>query len=110
MTQQERAASPQSRVGEVRCRVERDSLGSVNVPADKLWGSQTQRSLENFRISDGERMPLDLVHCLMMVKLAAARVNSKNGKISPEIAQAIIQGAEEVLSGKHDTEFPLVVW
>jgi fumarate hydratase class II len=84
-------------------RVEHDSLGDVRVPQDRLWGAQTQRSLENFRIS-GERMPVELI------KRSCARVNADLGALSVDIAQAIAAAADEVLGGEHDAEFPLVVW
>src|SRR6058998_292284 len=90
-------------------RIERDTFGNIEVPADKLWGAQTQRSLQNFRIS-GERMPRLLVHALAQVKRAAAVVNQALGVLPSEKAQAIIAAADEVIAGKHDDEFPLVVW
>jgi fumarate hydratase class II len=90
-------------------RIERDTFGNIEVPADKLWGAQTQRSLQNFRIS-GERMPRLLVHALAQVKRAAAVVNQALGVLPSEKAHAIIAAADEVIAGKHDDEFPLVVW
>jgi fumarate hydratase class II len=90
-------------------RTETDSLGPVEVPADKYWGAQTQRSLENFPIG-WERMPMAVVRGLAVVKQAAARVNKGYGDLDPEIAGAIDQAAQEVLDGKHDEHFPLVVW
>lgn len=90
-------------------REERDSMGVVQVPADALWGAQTQRSLQNFRISI-ERMPVALLHALALVKRAAASVNRDLGLLDTDRAAAIIQAADEVISGRHDTEFPLVVW
>ncbi|MBA4141527.1 MAG: class II fumarate hydratase [Nitrosospira sp.] len=90
-------------------RQERDSMGPVQVPLNALWGAQTQRSLENFRIS-GERMPLPLLHALALVKRAAASVNRRLGLLDPVSANAIISAADEVTSGRHDAEFPLVVW
>ena len=90
-------------------REERDTMGLVRVPADALWGAQTQRSLENFRIS-GERMPLALIHALALVKRVAASVNRDLGLLEAVRAQAIIQAADEVSAGQHDSEFPLVVW
>jgi fumarate hydratase class II len=84
-------------------------MGQIAVPAERLWGAQTQRSLENFRIG-GERMPLPLVHALGLVKLAAARVNRKLGLLDAKIAAAIQAAAGEVAEGKLDEEFPLVVW
>jgi fumarate hydratase, class II len=90
-------------------RIEKDTFGPIEVPADKLWGAQTQRSLTNFKIS-GERMPRALIHALAMVKKAAALVNLDLGTLDPKKGKAIIAAADEVLAGQHDDEFPLVVW
>jgi fumarate hydratase class II len=90
-------------------RFESDSMGEIAVPADRLWGAQTQRSLENFRIG-GERMPLPLVHALGVIKGAAARANRKLGLLDPRLAEAIEAAAADVAEGKLDGEFPLVVW
>jgi fumarate hydratase class II len=90
-------------------RIEKDTFGPVEVPAERLWGAQTQRSLTNFKIS-GERMPRALIHALAMVKKAAALVNLDLGTLEAKKGQAIIAAADEVLAGKHDDEFPLVVW
>jgi fumarate hydratase class II len=90
-------------------RTERDTFGPIEVPAECLWGAQTQRSLQNFRIS-GERMPAELIHALALVKRACAQVNLDLGALSADKAQAIIAAADEVVAGKHDAEFPLVVW
>jgi fumarate hydratase class II len=93
----------------VRTRTERDSFGPVEVPAERLWGAQTQRSLEHFRIS-GERMPLALVHALVRVKKAAALVHVELGVLDAARGEAIAAAADEVLAGRWDGEFPLVVW
>jgi fumarate hydratase, class II len=85
-------------------------LGEVKVPSKCLWGAQTQRSIENFKIGDNERMPLGLIHSMGIIKLAAARVNAAMGKLPNDISSALIQASEEVVNGKHDSEFPLVVW
>ncbi|HCM61400.1 MAG TPA: class II fumarate hydratase [Morganella sp. (in: Bacteria)] len=90
-------------------RIEKDSMGPVDVPADKLWGAQTQRSLEHFRISV-EKMPADLIAALAITKKAAAAVNCDLGLLAQERAGAIIAAADEVLAGKHPGEFPLAVW
>ena len=90
-------------------RKERDSLGEINVPACHYWGAQTQRSIDNFKIGS-EKMPIPLIRALGLVKLAAARVNVKNGDIDKVIGDAICDAASEVVSGKFDDEFPLVVW
>jgi fumarate hydratase, class II len=91
-------------------RIETDTMGDVHVPADRLWGAQTQRSLENFKIGT-DRMPLTLIHALAQVKRASAQVNLDLGKFKdPAVGKAIIAAADEVISGRHDDEFPLVVW
>ncbi|WP_292981634.1 class II fumarate hydratase [Nitrosomonas sp.] len=90
-------------------REEHDAMGAVQVPANALWGAQTQRSLSNFNIS-GERMPPALIHALVLAKRAAASVNHDLGLLEESIAKAIISAADEVLAGKHPNEFPLVVW
>jgi fumarate hydratase class II len=90
-------------------RIENDSFGRIEVPADRLWGAQTERSRRLFRIS-GERMPLPVIYALALVKKAAARVNADLGLLEKSKAQAIQRAAEEVLAGRHDEEFPLVVW
>ena len=90
-------------------RSERDSFGAIDVPADRLWGAQTQRSLQNFKIS-GERMPPALLYALAIVKKAAALVNLDLGTLDARKAHAIAAAADEVLAGKHPGEFPLVVW
>lgn len=92
-------------------RIERDTMGEVRVPADKYWGAQTQRALENFRIgTDRFRMPLEIIRAYGMLKKAAARANLELGELPEEIAKAIIQAAEEVVQGKWDDHFPLVVF
>ncbi|OAT39457.1 class II fumarate hydratase [Proteus myxofaciens] len=90
-------------------RIEKDSMGQIEVPADQLWGAQTQRSLEHFRISV-EKMPVALIHALAITKKAAAGVNMDLGLLPKERADAIIAAADEVLAGKHPTEFPLAIW
>ena len=90
-------------------RKETDSFGSISVPKDKYWGAQTQRSLENFKIGN-ELMPEAIIRALGIIKLAAAKVNKSQGLIEADIADAIIQASEEVISGKLNEHFPLVVW
>lgn len=90
-------------------RIERDSFGDIAVPSWAYWGAQTQRSKENFPIG-GQRMPIDVVHALARVKLAAAQVNAEKGLIPPEAAKAIAGAAQEIIDGKLDAHFPLVVW
>ena len=89
-------------------RLERDSLGPVAVPAERLWGAQTQRSLRLFPF--GERMPLAIVHALGQLKAACAEVNAQAGRLDPALAAAIVTAAQEVASGALDEEFPLKVW
>ncbi|HLD65061.1 MAG TPA: class II fumarate hydratase [Pseudomonas sp.] len=90
-------------------RTETDSLGSIEVADEAYWGAQTQRSLLNFAIGQ-ERMPPAVLHALALIKKAAARVNDRIGELPPAIARLIEQAADEVLSGQHDRQFPLVVW
>jgi fumarate hydratase class II len=90
-------------------RLEKDSFGTIEVPAERLWGAQTERSRRFFRISD-ERMPLAVIHALALVKKAAASVNLELGLLEKSKSEAIQRAADEVLAGRHDAEFPLVVW
>ena len=90
-------------------RQEKDTFGPIAVPADKLWGAQTQRSLQNFDIS-GEQQPREIIHALAQVKKASATVNHKLGLLDEKKTQAILAAADEVIAGKHPDEFPLVVW
>jgi fumarate hydratase class II len=92
-----------------KTRSESDAFGALDIPADKLWGAQTQRSLQNFRIG-GERMPLPLIHALGLVKRAAAEVNRDLGSLDGKLAGAIVTVAQEIADGKRDDQFPLVVW
>ncbi len=93
----------------MKTRTERDSFGPIEVPADRLWGAQTQRSLHHFHISS-EHMPAEIVMSLAAVKRACALVNRDLGLMNEEKATAIVQAADEVLAGKHSGEFPLSVW
>jgi fumarate hydratase class II len=90
-------------------RTESDSIGAIEVPADAYWGAQTQRSIENFPFGERERMPIAIVHALALVKQAAARVNRAHG-LAAEKADAIEAAAAEVVAGKLDDQFPLVIW
>ena len=90
-------------------RMEQDSMGTIEVPAERLWGAQTQRSLAHFRIS-GEPMPVALIHALALVKRACAKANRDLNLLDHAKAEAIIQAADEISAGQHDQEFPLVVW
>ena len=90
-------------------RTEHDAMGDVAVPAERLWGAQTQRALLNFAISS-ERMPAEFVHALALTKRATAVVNGALGLLDAGKMRAIVEAADEVCAGRHDTEFPLVVW
>ncbi|WP_439816248.1 class II fumarate hydratase [Zavarzinia sp. CC-PAN008] len=90
-------------------RTERDTFGPIEVPADRYWGAQTQRSIQNFKIGT-ERMPEPLIRGFAILKKAAARVNSAQGELDQRVADAIVQAADEVIAGTHAGEFPLVVW
>ncbi|MBI2509487.1 MAG: class II fumarate hydratase [Betaproteobacteria bacterium] len=90
-------------------RIERDTFGNIEVPAGRLWGAQTQRSLINFRFP-GEVMPMEVVYAQVMVKRAAAAANMALGALGRKKGNAIVKAADEVLAGRHDREFPLVVW
>ncbi|HET6221504.1 MAG TPA: class II fumarate hydratase [Dongiaceae bacterium] len=90
-------------------RIESDSMGEIAVPADRYWGAQTQRSLQNFKIG-GERMPIPLVRALGLVKQAAAETNIELGILDRKLGEAIVKAAAEVVAGKLDDHFPLVVW
>ncbi len=90
-------------------RMERDTFGLIEVPADRLWGAQTERSLHHFHIST-ERMPAELIVALAAVKRACAAVNRDLGKLDGKKAEAIIAAADEVIAGRHPLEFPLSVW
>ncbi|MGQ3486362.1 class II fumarate hydratase [Roseovarius pacificus] len=90
-------------------RTETDSFGPLEVPADKYWGAQTQRSLMNFPIG-WEKQPVAIVRALGVIKKACAQANKANGDLNPKLADAIVQAAGEVIEGKFDDNFPLVVW
>lgn len=90
-------------------RNESDSMGAVEVPADRYWGAQTQRSKQNFRIG-GERIPLEIIHAFGVLKKAAALTNRALDNLEPEIAELVVKASDEVIAGKLDDHFPLVVW
>jgi len=90
-------------------RVESDAFGPLDIPADKLWGAQTERSLHNFRIGS-ERMPIEIVHALGLIKRAAAEVNRGLGSLDARRAKAIAAVAQDIADGKLDDHFPLLVW
>ena len=90
-------------------RIETDTFGPIEMPADRYWGAQTERSRRNFRIGE-ERMPMPLIHALALVKRAAAEVNHELGSLDARRARAIARAAQEVIDGKLDDHFPLPVW
>ncbi|MDO7904854.1 class II fumarate hydratase [Paenibacillus sp. JX-17] len=90
-------------------RIEKDTIGEIQVPADRLWGAQTQRSKENFPIG-GEKMPLEVIRAFAILKRSAAQSNHQLGKLSEDKLNAILYAADEILAGKLDDHFPLVVW
>ncbi|MBN8994542.1 MAG: class II fumarate hydratase [Rhizobiales bacterium] len=101
---------PQSAArAEKKTRTETDSFGPIEVPADRYWGAQAERSLENFRIG-WEKQPLPIVRALGIIKRAAAETNMALGKLDPKIGAAIVRAADEVMEGKLDAHFPLAVW
>src|ERR1700736_4627213 len=101
------ARSPTSRSNSTR--TETDSFGPIEVPADRYWGAQTERSRQNFRIGH-DRMPMPIIHALGIVKLAAAQTNRELGLLDQRRTRAIVRAAHEVIDGKLDDHFPLVVW
>ena len=109
LNQQLRKMALSSRSGS---RAETDAFGPIDVENKYYWGAQTQRSLQNFRIGHNshERMPIEVVYALAQVKRAAAVVNAKHFGLEQKHADAIVQAADEILSGKLDEHFPLVVW
>ncbi|MGH8034718.1 MAG: lyase family protein, partial [Lysobacterales bacterium] len=90
-------------------RTERDTFGPIEVPADRLWGAQTQRSLQNFDIS-GEQQPREIIRALAQIKRSSALVNHALGLQDEKKTRAIVAAADEVIAGQHPGEFPLVVW
>ena len=92
-----------------KTRTETDTFGPIDVAADRYWGAQAQRSLGNFNIG-GEKQPAPIVRALGIVKRAAAETNMGLGRLDPEIGKAITTAAQEVIDGKLDAHFPLVVW
>ena len=90
-------------------RTEHDTMGEVQVPSDAYWGAQTQRSYQNFKIG-GETLPRPLIHAMALIKKAAAQTNAGLGRIQQEQADLIVRAADDVLAGKLDSQFPLVVW
>lgn len=90
-------------------RIEKDTMGTIEVPSDKYWGAQTQRSIQNFRIG-GQRMPIEVIHAYGVLKKAAAMINTELGNLPAEKTKVIAQVCDEITAGKLDEHFPLVVW
>src|SRR5437016_14438795 len=90
-------------------RIETDTFGPIEVPADRYWGAQTERSRRNFRIGE-ERIPKPIIRALAIIKRAAAEVNHALGSLDARRARAIARAAQDVIEGKFDDHFPLVVW
>ena len=91
-------------------RIEKDTIGEVKVPSDKLWGAQTERSRNNFRIGPSGSMPIEIIHSYAILKKAAAITNNSCGILSDEKMKLIVLACDEIIQGKHDNQFPLVVW
>ena len=91
-------------------RAEKDTLGVVNVPTDKYWGAQTERSRNNFKIGDPGSMPIELIYGFAILKKAAAYTNAELGELEKTKRDLIAQVCDEILEGKHDNQFPLVIW
>ena len=94
----------------MKYRIEKDTMGQVEVPADKYWGAQTERSRNNFKIGPAASMPLEVVYGFAYLKKAAAFTNCDLGVLAPEKRDLIAQVCDEILEGKHDDQFPLVIW
>ncbi|MFI8065392.1 lyase family protein, partial [Acinetobacter baumannii] len=93
----------------MQTRIEHDTMGEIEVPNEALWGAQTQRSLQNFKIGQ-ERLPRAMIRAMGLVKKAAAITNAELGQLPQDLSQYIVGAAEEVIAGKWDSQFPLVVW
>ena len=91
-------------------RIEKDTLGEVKVPADKLWGAQTERSRNNFKIGPEASMPIEIIHSYAIIKKAAAKTNHSLGVLSKDKMELISTVCDEIIDGKHNDQFPLVVW
>ena len=92
-----------------KTRKEQDSIGKIKVSNSNFWGAQTQRSLKNFKIGNN-LMPIEIIHALVTIKMACAKVNQKQKSLAPKIANAIISASKNILTGKHNDQFPLSVW
>ncbi|CAI8183334.1 MAG: Fumarate hydratase class II [Formosa sp. Hel1_33_131] len=94
----------------MKFRIEKDTMGDVNVPSDKLWGAQTERSRNNFKIGNSASMPIDIIYGFAYLKKAAAYTNCELGVLATEKRDLIAEVCDEILTGKHDDQFPLVIW
>jgi len=94
----------------MKYRIEKDTMGEIPVPVDKYWGAQTQRSIMNFPIGPAGSMPLEIIHAYGYLKKAAAMVNNKSGLLSAEKMERIAEVCDEIVAGKLDDHFPLVIW
>ena len=94
----------------MKFRIEKDTMGDVKVPADKLWGAQTERSRNNFKIGNSASMPIDIIYGFAYLKKAAAYTNCELGVLTSEKRDLIAEVCDEILTGKHDDQFPLVIW
>ena len=91
-------------------RIEKDTLGEVKVPKDSLWGAQTERSRNNFKIGNSSSMPIEIIHAYAILKKSAAVTNHELGILSKEKSMLIERVCDEIISGEHDHQFPLVIW
>ncbi len=91
-------------------RIEHDTMGEVQVPADALWGAQTERSRNNFKIGPEGSMPIEIIRAFAILKKCAAKANNQLGVLSTEKYEWIAAAADEIIAGKHDNQFPLVIW
>ena len=94
----------------MKYRIEKDTMGEVKVPSDKLWGAQTERSRNNFKIGPSASMPLEVVYGFAYLKKAAAYANHELGALELKKRDLIAAVCDEILEGKHDAQFPLVIW
>ena len=91
-------------------RIEKDTIGEVKVPSEKYWGAQTERSRNNFKIGDESSMPIEIIYAFAILKKAAAIANFKLNVLTQEKMNLISKVCDEILEGKHDDQFPLVIW
>ena len=91
-------------------RIEKDTLGEVKVPQNSLWGAQTERSRNNFKIGNPSSMPIEIIHAYSILKKSAAQTNYNLGALSKEKCELIVSVCDEILDNKHNNQFPLVIW